>query len=63
MTGETKVRGAEEKDIHTVLVVDDHPLFRRGVCELLALEPQLKLSAKPEHAKRLFRLSRGTNRI
>ncbi len=43
MTGETKVRGAEEKDIHTVLVVDDHPLFRRGVCELLALEPAIKV--------------------
>ena len=63
MTGETKVRGAEEKDIHTVLVVDDHPLFDGASASFLRLNPQLKLSAKPEHAKRLFRLSRGTNRI
>ena len=24
---------------HTILVVDDHPLFRRGVIQLLQLEP------------------------
>jgi two-component system nitrate/nitrite response regulator NarL len=27
----------------TVLVIDDHPLFRRGVTQLLALDPQLEL--------------------
>ena len=26
---------------HTVLVVDDHPLFRRGVVQLLAMEPTI----------------------
>jgi two-component system, NarL family, nitrate/nitrite response regulator NarL len=26
-------------DITRVLVIDDHPLFRRGVCQLLELEP------------------------
>jgi two-component system, NarL family, nitrate/nitrite response regulator NarL len=26
-------------DITRVLVIDDHPLFRRGVCQLLGLEP------------------------
>lgn len=28
---------------HTVLVVDDHPLFRRGVCELFSLEPSIEV--------------------
>jgi two-component system, NarL family, nitrate/nitrite response regulator NarL len=27
----------------TVLVIDDHPLFRRGVTQLLAMDPQLEL--------------------
>jgi two-component system nitrate/nitrite response regulator NarL len=27
----------------TVLVIDDHPLFRRGVTQLLALDPRLEL--------------------
>jgi two-component system nitrate/nitrite response regulator NarL len=28
---------------NSVLVIDDHPLFRRGVSQLLAMEPQLAL--------------------
>lgn len=28
---------------HTVLVVDDHPLFRRGVRELLGMEPSIRV--------------------
>ncbi|MEY4592009.1 MAG: DNA-binding response regulator [Pseudomonadota bacterium] len=28
---------------HRVLVIDDHPLFRRGVCQLLALEPNFEV--------------------
>jgi two-component system nitrate/nitrite response regulator NarL len=28
---------------HTVLVVDDHPLFRKGVVQLLAMEPSIEL--------------------
>ncbi len=31
------------KDHYTVVVVDDHPLFRRGVHELLDLEPSIEL--------------------
>ena len=30
-------------DRHTVLVVDDHPLFRRGVRELLSLESSIEV--------------------
>lgn len=28
---------------HTVLIVDDHPLFRRGVAQLLAMAPEIQL--------------------
>ena len=28
---------------HTILVVDDHPLFRRGVIQLLQLEPSFEV--------------------
>lgn len=31
------------KDKHTVVVVDDHPLFRRGVRELLDMEPAIEV--------------------
>lgn len=31
------------KDHYTVVIVDDHPLFRRGVHELLDLEPSIEL--------------------
>ena len=32
-----------ERAGNTILVIDDHPLFRRGVTQLLALEPQLRV--------------------
>lgn len=28
---------------YTVLIVDDHPLFRRGVAQLLAMDPQIQV--------------------
>lgn len=31
------------KEVHTVVVIDDHPLFRRGVRELLSLEPSIEV--------------------
>ena len=34
---------SHETEHSTVLVIDDHPLFRRGVKQLLALDPQLEL--------------------
>lgn len=34
---------SQTKDVFSVLVVDDHPLFRRGVCELLSLEPSIQV--------------------
>ncbi len=28
---------------NTVLIVDDHPLFRRGVAQLLAMDPEIQV--------------------
>lgn len=30
----------------SVVIIDDHPLFRKGVCQLLALEPALEVVAE-----------------
>lgn len=40
---EDTAHSVENKDVHTVLVIDDHPLFRRGVRELLSLEPAIRV--------------------
>lgn len=32
-----------ESERHSVLVIDDHPLFRKGVLQLLAMEPTIKV--------------------
>jgi len=31
------------KDYHTVITIDDHPLFRKGVADLLGMTPNLRL--------------------
>jgi DNA-binding NarL/FixJ family response regulator len=40
-----------------IMVVDDHPIFRRGVCELIAAEPDLEVCGEagdaPEAMRRL----------
>lgn len=43
MTNQTLRPESVQKDVYTVLVVDDHPLFRRGVRELLTLEPSIQV--------------------
>jgi len=30
-------------DVTSLIVIDDHPLFRRGVADLIAMEPQMEL--------------------
>ena len=35
-----------QKPSMTVMIVDDHPLMRRGICQLLALEPRLEVVAE-----------------
>ena len=35
---------------HSVLVVDDHPIIRHGVCQTLGLEPDLQVVAEASSA-------------
>lgn len=39
-------------DTHTILVVDDHPLFRKGVIQLIQATPNSALSVKPPVARK-----------
>ena len=34
---------------HTILVVDDHPLFRKGVIQLLGMEPSFEVVGEAGH--------------
>ena len=45
-------------DQHTVLVVDDHPLFRRGVKQLLSLEPSIRVVGEAGGREEALRLAR-----
>lgn len=36
---------------HDIIVVDDHPLFRRGVIQLLKMDPSFNVSLKPAISK------------
>lgn len=45
-----KTKPAKQK-CHTILLVDDHPLFRRGVFELLNQEPDLEVRAEAATSK------------
>ncbi|MET0067575.1 MAG: two-component system response regulator NarL [Candidatus Thiodiazotropha sp.] len=40
-----------ESHIHTVLTIDDHPLFRKGVSDLIGMEPSLKLVGEAAHGQ------------
>ena len=42
----------------TVLIVDDHPLFRRGVVQLLALEPSIEVVGEAGDFDTALRLAR-----
>jgi two-component system nitrate/nitrite response regulator NarL len=41
---------------HTVLVVDDHPLFRKGVLQLLAMEPSIEVVGEAGNAAQALAL-------
>src|SRR5512143_358844 len=32
--------------LHTIVTIDDHPLFRKGVADLIAMEPSLRLAGE-----------------
>lgn len=36
----------------TVVVIDDHPIFRQGVLDVLSIEPSLKVVGQADHGKR-----------
>jgi two-component system nitrate/nitrite response regulator NarL len=42
----------------TVLIVDDHPLFRRGVAQLLAMEPEIEVIGEAAHGAAALELAR-----
>lgn len=46
---------------HTVLIVDDHPLFRRGVAQLLALEPDVRVVGEAAHGAAALELAAATD--
>ena len=43
----------------TVLIVADHPLFRRGMAELLAMDPEIEVIGAAAHAAAAVELVRG----
>jgi two-component system nitrate/nitrite response regulator NarL len=45
---------------HTILVVDDHPLFRKGVMQLLAMEPSFEVVGEAGHFDEAVRVARDT---
>jgi two-component system nitrate/nitrite response regulator NarL len=42
---------------HTVLVVDDHPLFRKGVVQLLTMEPSIEVVGEAGHRQQALALA------
>lgn len=43
----------------TVLIADDHPIFRKGLCEIIAAEPGLKLVAAVEDGESALEMIRA----
>lgn len=43
----------------TVLIVDDHPLFRRGVAQLLAMDPEIRVVGEAAHGAAALELARS----
>jgi len=50
--GESKKRG--------IIVVDDHPLFRKGVVQMLVQEPDLEVRAEAENSREALEIMRRT---
>jgi two-component system, NarL family, nitrate/nitrite response regulator NarL len=45
----------------SILIVDDHPLFRRGVRQLLEIEPRFRVMAEADSGARALELARAVN--
>jgi two-component system, NarL family, response regulator DegU len=48
MISSPQKRGESMSDEITVLIADDHPIFRKGLREIITAEPSLKLVAEVE---------------
>ncbi len=40
----------------TVLIADDHPIFRRGLCEIIAADPSLRLAGEAADGEQAWKL-------
>lgn len=45
----------------TLITIDDHPLFRKGVADLLELEPQLKMIGEAASGEEGIALAKQLN--
>jgi len=54
-----KANNGEPKK-HGIIVVDDHPLFRKGVVQMLSQEPDLEVRAEAENSPAALDLMRRT---
>jgi len=46
-------------DIHTILVVDDHPLFRKGVIQLIQAAPEFRFVGEAPSGREGIQLALG----
>ena len=46
---------------NAVLIIDDHPLFRKGVCQLIALDDQLRLVGEASSGEEGLALAKAVN--
>jgi DNA-binding NarL/FixJ family response regulator len=59
MTAENRIKNQSKK--HRVLLVDDHPLVRRGVADVIAREPDLELCGEAADVTEAMRELERTN--
>lgn len=52
----SQARDPEARRVQRVVIVDDHPLFRRGLAQLLAMDPSLQVVAEAESGRGLAAL-------
>ncbi len=50
-----------ESEIHTVLSIDDHPLFRKGVSDLIGMDPRLRLVGEATNGQEGLLLAQQLN--
>lgn len=55
-----KGNGKKETDKRGIIVVDDHPLFRKGVVQMLSSEPDLEVRAEAESSPAALDIMRRT---